>query len=73
MLGVGSEPRPAPCPVLVVVVVVPVSLSRTVRLHSTQACTLRSVLVGLIVHSVPLVTAVDQGVGELEIIVSFMT
>ena len=80
MLVVGSEPGPTPGsgPVLVVVVtllvtllVVAVSLSRTVGLHPGQACTLRSVLAGLIVHSVPLVTAVGQRGGKLEIILSY--
>ena len=76
VLVVGSEPGPTPGsgPVLVVVVtllvtllVVAVSLSRTVGLHPGQACTLRSVLAGLVVHSVPLVPAVDQRVGKLRI------
>ena len=75
MLRAGSEPGPAPGPglmVVVVVVVVAVSLSGTVGLHPGQACTLRSVLAGLIVHSVPLVTAVGQRGGKLKIIFSVL-
>ena len=74
MLRAGSEPGPAPGPglvVVVVVVVVAVSLSGTFGLHPGQACTLRSVLAGLIVHSVPLVTTVDQLIRKLKIILSY--
>ena len=72
VLGAASKPGPAPGPGLVVVLVmVSVSLSGTVRLHPGQAGTLRSVLAGLIMHSVPLVTAVDQLIGKLKIILSY--
>ena len=72
VLRVGSKPGSAPGPGLVLVVVmVSVSLSGTVRLHPGQACALRSVLAGLVMHSVPLVTTVNQLVGKLKIILSY--
>ena len=73
VLRAASKPGPAPGPrlVLVVVVMVSVSLSGTVRLHPGQACALRSVLAGFVMHSVPLVTTVNQLIRKLKIILSY--